>query len=76
MKSVYVDADACPVKNEILSIADRHDIKVYVVSNRGFRTGDRPNVQNILVSDKFDAAMTGSWARWRRAISSSPAISP
>lgn len=56
MKSVYVDADACPVKNEILAIADRHDIKVYIVSNRGFRTGDRPNVQNVLVSDKFDAA--------------------
>lgn len=56
MKSIYVDADACPVKNEIMAIADRHDIMVYIVSNRGFRTGERANVKNILVSDAFDAA--------------------
>jgi len=56
MKSVYVDADACPVKNEILAIADRTEATFYIVSNRGFRTGDRANVKNVLVSDKFDAA--------------------
>ena len=56
MKCVYVDADACPVRNEIMLIADRHTITVFIVSNRGFRTGDRPNVRNILVPETFDAA--------------------
>ena len=56
MTSIFVDADACPVRNEILSVAERHDVEVYLVSNRGFRTGDNPRVHNILVSDAFDAA--------------------
>ena len=53
---IYVDADACPVRDEILKVADRHGMIVHLVSNRGFRTTDRPNVHNVLVPDKFDAA--------------------
>ena len=53
---IFVDADACPVRDEVLTVSDRLGCEVFLVSNRGFRTGDRPNVQNILVSDKFDAA--------------------
>jgi uncharacterized protein len=53
---IYVDADACPVRDEILKVADRHGLIVHLVSNRGFRTTDRPNVHNVLVPDKFDAA--------------------
>ncbi|HEY9568727.1 MAG TPA: YaiI/YqxD family protein [Thalassobaculum sp.] len=53
---IYVDADACPVREEILRVADRHGLVVHLVSNRGFRTGDRPNVRNVLVSDRLDAA--------------------
>jgi len=54
--AIYVDADACPVRDEILRVADRHGLTVHLVSNRGFRTGDRPNVHNVLVSDRLDAA--------------------
>ena len=32
---IYIDADACPVKNQIIKIASRHKIKVFVVSNGG-----------------------------------------
>ena len=53
---IYVDADACPVRDEILKVADRHGMIVHLVSNRGFRTTDRPNVHNVLVPYKFDAA--------------------
>src|SRR3546814_8207711 len=53
---IYVDADACPVREEILRVADRHGLVVHLVSNRGFRTGDRPNVRNVMVSDRLDAA--------------------
>jgi uncharacterized protein YaiI (UPF0178 family) len=30
---IYVDADACPVKQEVYRVAERHGLKVYVVSN-------------------------------------------
>src|SRR3546814_20846597 len=53
---IYVDADACPVREEFLRVADRHGLVVHLVSNRGFRTDDRPNVRNVLVSDRLDAA--------------------
>jgi uncharacterized protein len=53
---IYVDADACPVKEEIRRVAERHGIVVQLVSNRGFRTADHPLVRNVLVGDAFDAA--------------------
>ena len=53
---IYVDADACPVKDEIRRVAERHGIVVQLVSNRGFRTADHPLVRNVLVGDAFDAA--------------------
>src|SRR5262245_10127984 len=53
---IYVDADACPVKDEIRRVAERHGIVVQLVSNRGFRTSDHPLIRNVLVGDAFDAA--------------------
>ena len=53
---IYVDADACPVKEEIRRVAERHGIVVHLVSNRGFRTSDHPLIRNVLVGDAFDAA--------------------
>jgi uncharacterized protein YaiI (UPF0178 family) len=53
---IYVDADACPVKDEIRRVAERHGIVVHLVSNRGFRTADHPLIRNVLVGDAFDAA--------------------
>ncbi len=53
---VLVDADACPVRAEILTIAGRHGVEVFLVSNRGFRVTDRPQVHNIVVAEGLDAA--------------------
>ena len=56
MTSIYVDADACPVKNEILRVAERHALKVFVVSNGGVRPYKQKLVETIIVSNSPDAA--------------------
>lgn len=56
MPQIYVDADACPVKDEIRRTIERHNIVAHLVSNRGFKTGDHPLIRNVMVSDAFDAA--------------------
>jgi uncharacterized protein YaiI (UPF0178 family) len=37
MAAIYIDADACPVKEETIRVAERHNIKVFIVSNGGLR---------------------------------------
>ena len=54
--TILVDADACPVKEEILRVAERHDLPVVLVSNQGMRPSRDPLVRHVVVSDKFDAA--------------------
>ena len=56
MTAIYIDADACPVKDETLRVADRHQIKVYVVSNGGLRPNPHPLVETIVVDDGPDVA--------------------
>jgi uncharacterized protein len=53
---ILVDADACPVKDEIYRVADRHAVSVVIVSNSPFRVPDHPLVSRVVVSDAFDAA--------------------
>jgi uncharacterized protein len=53
---ILVDADACPVKEEIYRVAFRHEVAVIVVSNSYFRVPDHPLVTKMIVSDGFDAA--------------------
>ncbi|VWX59103.1 conserved hypothetical protein [Sphingorhabdus sp. 109] len=53
---ILVDADACPVKDEIYRVADRHGVAVVIVSNSPFRVPNHPLVSRVLVSDAFDAA--------------------
>lgn len=53
---IYVDADACPVKAEILKVAERHGLRVTLVANAGLRPSRDPMVRNIIVSAGFDAA--------------------
>ena len=53
---IYVDADACPVKDEIYPVAYRLEIRVIVVSNSHFRIPDHPLIGRKVVSDAFDAA--------------------
>ncbi|MDQ0319983.1 uncharacterized protein YaiI (UPF0178 family) [Pararhizobium capsulatum DSM 1112] len=54
--TIYVDADACPVKPEILKVAERHGMPVVFVANSGLRPSRDPMVRNIIVSAGFDAA--------------------
>ena len=53
---ILIDADACPVKEEVYRVAFRRDVPVRVVSNMRMRVPDHPLVERILVSYKFDAA--------------------
>jgi len=53
---IYVDADACPVKEEALRVAVRHQLQVYMVSNAWLRLMVGPNVHKILVEAGADAA--------------------
>jgi uncharacterized protein YaiI (UPF0178 family) len=53
---VLVDADACPVKDEVYKVAWRHGVGVAVVSNSRLRVPDHPLVERVIVSDGFDAA--------------------
>jgi len=51
-----VDADACPVKDEVYKVAWRRGVLVTVVSNMALRVPDHPLIERVVVSDKFDAA--------------------
>ena len=53
---ILVDADACPVKEEIYKTAYRHEVPVMIVSNSHFRIPDHPLISRTVVSDAFDAA--------------------
>jgi uncharacterized protein YaiI (UPF0178 family) len=54
--TIYVDADACPVKPEILKVAERVPLPVVIVSNSGMRPSRDLLVRHVVVSDSFDAA--------------------
>ncbi len=56
MIRIYVDADACPVKEEIYKVAFRHEVPVTIVSNSPIRTPVHPLIERVVVSDGFDAA--------------------
>lgn len=57
MITIYVDGDACPVKEEVVRIATRHALEVYMVSNQGLRASTLgPSIKGIIVGAEFDAA--------------------
>jgi uncharacterized protein YaiI (UPF0178 family) len=53
---ILVDADACPVKDEVYKVAWRHGVPVRIVSNSWFRVPDHPLIERAIVSGAFDAA--------------------
>jgi len=53
---ILVDADACPVKDEIYRVAWRTEVPVTIVSNSHLRVPDHPLIERVVVSDGFDAA--------------------
>jgi uncharacterized protein YaiI (UPF0178 family) len=56
MPKILVDADACPVKDEVYKVALRRQVAVAVVSNMRMRLPDHPLIERVVVSDGFDAA--------------------
>ncbi len=53
---IYVDADACPVKDEVVRVAGRHGLAVTFVANFGLRPSRDPMIRNIVVPQGADAA--------------------
>jgi uncharacterized protein YaiI (UPF0178 family) len=56
MVDIYIDADACPVKDETIRVAARHGLKTYLVSDGGIRPRSDPLVELIIVAQGADAA--------------------
>jgi uncharacterized protein len=56
MVDIYVDADACPVKDETIRVAARHGLKTYLVSDGGIRPRPDPLVELVIVAQGADAA--------------------
>lgn len=56
MAHIFVDADACPVKDEVLRVAGRHGLKVFMVSNRWFQMVPDPLVERVVVAEGADKA--------------------
>ena len=52
----YVDADACPVKDEVMRVANRHQSMVHFVSNSWMRLPDGPLVTRVVVTEGPDVA--------------------
>jgi uncharacterized protein len=53
---ILVDADACPVKDEIYRVAFRLNLAVVIVANARIRIPEHPLVSRVVVTDGFDAA--------------------
>nr|WP_314441693.1 YaiI/YqxD family protein [uncultured Sphingomonas sp.] len=54
--AILVDADACPVKEEVYRVAFRRGVPVSIVSNMALRVPEHPLVSRVVVGDAFDAA--------------------
>jgi uncharacterized protein YaiI (UPF0178 family) len=53
---VFVDGDACPVKDEVERVAGRHGLTVHIVSNGGLRPSRNPLVKHVTVAAGADLA--------------------
>jgi uncharacterized protein len=53
---IYVDADASPVKNEVLRVAKRYGLKVYFVANFKMRFPKDDLIEMVVVNEDLDAA--------------------
>ena len=53
---LYVDADACPVKDEVVRVAERYGLEVIFVADGGLRPSRDPMVRNVIVPQGADAA--------------------
>ena len=56
MLNIFVDADGCPVKNEVYKVAARYKLKVFLVANKGMSYPLGADIEMVVVSGGFDAA--------------------
>lgn len=56
MLHIFVDADACPVKQEVYRVANRYRLDVTLVANAWMRIPNKPGLTLEVVADRFDAA--------------------
>ena len=56
MPEIYIDADGCPVKDEVYRVAGRYGLKVWVVANGWLRVPAGPLVSRVTVSEGLDRA--------------------
>ena len=56
MTTIYVDADACPVKDEAVRVAERHGLAIHFVSNSWMRLPQSDLVHRVVVTGSPDAA--------------------
>ncbi len=56
MHAIFIDADGCPVKEEVYRVAGRHGLRVTVVSNSRMRVPEADWIESVVVSGSFDAA--------------------
>jgi uncharacterized protein len=54
--NIYIDADSCPVKQEVYRVAARYGLKVTLVSNSWIRLPDNVSVKQVVVDGGLDAA--------------------
>ncbi|MBB5752276.1 YaiI/YqxD family protein [Prosthecomicrobium pneumaticum] len=53
---IFVDADACPVKDEIYRVAERHDLAVFIVANAFVQVPRDPRIERVIVPAGPDVA--------------------
>ena len=53
---IFVDGDACPVKDEAIRVATRYGLQITLVSNQGMRPIQGANIRQVVVGAKFDEA--------------------
>ena len=53
---IYVDADACPVKDEVYRVAARYGLHVFVVANSFLNVPREPWIERVIVGDRLDEA--------------------
>ena len=53
---LYVDSDACPVKEEVIKVAVRHALPVTMIGNRWLRGFDHPLVEQVVAAEGLDKA--------------------
>ena len=58
MTAIYIDADACPVREEVYRVAERLGLDVFVVSNgsRPIRPSPNPRIRLVMVAEGADRA--------------------